>query len=102
MKLVYLGKQLDVTKEHEIISNNPFGFKVTITYTEESWYTNKKEVVHNCTEVHHLFSKDYMGGPSTAFESDLHRSGFIRRISDIESVVIRIETKMRSQHRVNH
>ena len=94
MKITHLGKELDTTKEHELYSNNDFGFKVDIKYTEDSWYPNKEDTANNCTEVHHLWSLDYMGGASIAFESDIHSTGFTRRIDTIESVNIELATKL--------
>lgn len=94
MKITYLGKELDTTKEHELNSKSEFGFKVDIKYTKESWYLTKEDTAYNCTEVHHLWSKDYMGGASIAFESDIHSTGFIRRIDTIESVNIEIADKL--------
>lgn len=91
--LVYLGKELDISKEHELITKSEFGFKVDIKYTEESWYTNKEDTAYNCTEVHHLWSLNYMGGPSIAFESHIHYTGFTRRVDDIESVIIELATE---------
>jgi hypothetical protein len=93
MKLIYLGKELDTTQEHELITDSEFGFKVDIKMTEESGYT-VKETAYNCTEVHHLWSENYMGGASIAFESDIHRTGFTRRINDIESVTIEWADKL--------
>ena len=90
MKIIYLGKELDVTKEHEIFSTNEFGFKVDIKYTKESWYPIKEDTAYNCTEVHHLWSLDYMGGASIAFESDIHRTGFTRKIDSIDSIIIEL------------
>lgn len=92
-KITYLGQELDVTKEHELFSENKFGFKVDIIYTEESMYPDKETTVYNCTEVHHLWDDDYMGGPSIAFESDIHGTGFTRRIDAIESIDISIADK---------
>ena len=94
MKLIYLGQELDTTKEHELVTESEFGFKVHIKYTRESWYPIREYYCHNITEVHHLFSEDYMGGPSIAFESDIHQTGFTRRISDIESVDIELADKL--------
>lgn len=94
MKIIYLGKELDTTKEHELITDSKFGFKVDIKYTEESWYPTKEDTAYNCTEVHHLWSLDYMGGASIAFESDIHRTGFTRRADTIELVNIELATKM--------
>jgi len=94
MKLIYLGEDLDVTKEHELISYNEFGFIVDIEYTKESRYSRKEDSIYNCTEVHHLWNKDYMGGASIAFESDIHSTGFTKRIDDIESVNIKNADKL--------
>lgn len=94
MKIIFLGNELDVTKEHELLSEKEFGFKVDITYTKESWYPEKSVTVNNCTEVHHLWSLDYMGGASIAFESDIHSTGFTRRIDTIESVKIGLAEKL--------
>lgn len=94
MKITYLGQELDPTKEHELKSDNEFGFKVDIKHTKESWYPTKEDTAYNCTEVHHLWSQDYMGGASIAFESDIHSTGFTRRIDTIESVNIDIADKL--------
>ena len=95
MKLIYLGQELDTTKEHELFppDEHEFGFKVDIKMTDESEY-DKNETAYNCTEVHHLWSTNYMGGPSIAFESDIHGSGFTRRIDDIESVTIELAKQL--------
>lgn len=95
MKLIYLGKDLDNRIEHELFADNhEFGFKVDIKYTEESWYPTKEDTAYNCTEVHYLWSLNYMGGPSIAFESDIRCTGFTRRINDIESVTIEIADRL--------
>lgn len=94
MKLIYLGQEIDSTKEHELLTENVFGFKVDIKYTNESWYPAKEDSAYNCTEVHHLWSLDYMGGASIAFESDIHNTGFTRRIDDIEIVNIELADKL--------
>ena len=39
MKLIYLGQELDTTKEHELLTDSEFGFKVDIKMTEESLLT---------------------------------------------------------------
>lgn len=94
MKITYLGKDLDVSMEHELLSENEFGFKVDIKYTKGSWYDIKEDTAYNCTEVHHLWSLNYMGGPSIAFESDIHCTGFTRNIDTIESVTIELADKL--------
>jgi len=94
MDIIFNSKKLDPTKEHELITKSEFGFKVSIKYTDASWYENKELVLNNCTEVHHLWSLDYMGGKSIAFESDIHCTGFTRRIDDIVSVTIELSTEL--------
>lgn len=94
MKLIYLGQELDITKEHDLTTYSEFGFKVDIEYTKESWYPEKQATTYNCTQVHHLWSKNYMGGASIAFESGIHRTGFTRRIDDVESVTIEMVDKL--------
>ncbi|MFT6125852.1 MAG: hypothetical protein ACJAVA_000294 [Flavobacteriaceae bacterium] len=94
MKIIYLGQELDALKEHELLTETEFGFKVDIKYNKESWYLTKEDTAYNCTEVHHLWSSNYMGGASIAFESDIRKTGFTRRISDIESVTIELADKM--------
>ena len=42
MELIYLNKKLDTNLEHELMSENEFGFEVLIEYTENSWYPIKK------------------------------------------------------------
>lgn len=92
MKLIYLGTDLDTDKEQEIFppKDAEFGFIVHIKMTEQSWCGGKEYTIYNCTEVHHLWSKDYMGGASIAFESDIHKTGFTRRIKDVECVTIEL------------
>ena len=94
MKITYLGGEVDTSKEHEMLSENDFGFNVKIKYTDDSFYPNKELVLNNCTEVHHLWSLDYMGGPSIAFESNLHQTGFTRRVDVIESVNIELSESL--------
>lgn len=98
MKITFLGQELDPTIEHELFSKNQFGFKVEIKMTNESWYPQKELTLYNCTEVHHLWSLDYMGGASIAFESDIHGAGFTRRIDDIESVSIQLATELHDSY----
>ena len=98
MELIHLDKVLDVNKEIELTLYEGFGFKVEIEYTEESWYEIKKETICNCTEVHHLWSLDYMGGPSIAFESDTHSTGFTRRTDTIKSVSISLCDKLYNKY----
>lgn len=97
MKLVYLGRELDVNVEHELFSeeSNQFGFNVEVKYTEESWYPVKTQIFRNCTEVHHLFeSLIEERRTSIAFESDIQGTGCNRKIENIESVVITIADKL--------
>jgi len=64
MKLIYLGEEFSSDIENELFSNlDNLGFNVEIIYTEESWYEHKISELFNFTEVHHLWHKNYMGGP---------------------------------------
>ena len=94
MKLIYLVQELDTTKEHELLTDSEFGFKVDIKMAKDNLYKVKEDTAYNCTEVHHLWSLDYMGGASIAFESDIHTTGFTRRINDIETVTIELADKL--------
>ena len=90
MKLIYLNEELDINLEHEIISENEFGFEVLIEYTENSWYPIKKIQLNNFTEVHWRFTDIFNPEPTTrvAFESDVHKNGFNREIDTIKSIII--------------
>jgi hypothetical protein len=98
MKLIYLGKELDSTKEKEIFSGSKFGFNVTVSYKKDSWMSlhEKKQVVetyNNCTEIHNLFDSSIPKEKRIAFESDIHGTGCTRNTEDIESVDIHIAMK---------
>lgn len=79
-RLIYLGTSLDIGKEHELHSDNEFGFDVTITFNGGSIQTR-----NNVTEIHHLY-KSY--SPAIAFESDIHSTGGTVRLNVIDVVVI--------------
>jgi hypothetical protein len=81
MKLVYLNKELDSSLEHELFSENEYGFKVTVTYKD-----SRIDVMNNCTEVHNKYES--YRGDCIAFESDIHVTGCTRTNCDIESVII--------------
>lgn len=89
MRLIYLNAELDATKEHELFNITPKGFKVEVTYTDESWRTKqgfKQEIFESRTEVHHLYKNPFE--ESIAFESDILADGSTRPIKEIESVII--------------
>lgn len=92
MILNYLGESLDSANEHELVSNSKFGFKVKITYALNNPYSkdtniNLVEECNNCTEVHYLY-KSYTKEKRIAFESDIHKTGFVRTVEHIISVDI--------------
>lgn len=90
MKLVYLNAELDSSKEHELFNITENGFKVTIKYLPTSWRYEKgrkEETFENCTEVHNLFESIF-DEKAIAFESDIQATGFVRKIDEIEEVVI--------------
>lgn len=88
MRLIFLGKELDATKEQELISEEEFGYKVTVKYNDG------EDIFYNCTEVHHLYNYTERSRLSIAFESDIHGTGVIRKTIDIESVNIEIANKI--------
>jgi len=92
MTLTYLNAVLDPKKEHELFKITPKGFNVEINYKSGSWLDNagtKQQIFENATEVHHLFKDTGINhDDSIAFESDLRGEGFVRKVADIESVII--------------
>lgn len=96
MKLIYLGEELDSNIEHELYSENEFGFNVTVTYTKDSFeskhlgggqFTEKR---FNCTEVHHRYKSFH--GIKIAVESDIHCTGGTIDVVDVECVIIELAT----------
>ena len=55
MKLINLGEELDVTKEHELITESEFGYKIDIKYTAESLHKVKEDTAYNAIECHWRF-----------------------------------------------
>jgi len=96
MKIIYLGKELNPSEEHELFSENEFGFEIDIKYTGESWYPKKEQKVFNLTEFHWRYTDIFNETPSdgVAFESDIHTTGFTRKIDTIEKVEIRLAEKL--------
>ena len=100
MELIYLNKKLDTNLEHELMSENEFGFEVLIEYTENSWYPIKKIQLNNCTEVHWRFTDNIFNlEPTTkvAFESDIHYGGFNREINTIKTIIITLSEKIKDE-----
>ena len=100
MKLICLNEELDIYLEHEIISENEFGFEVSIEYTETAWYPIKKIQLNNCTEVHWRFTDIFNPEPSTkvVFESDIHSTGFNREIETIKIIEIKYSNKIEEKY----
>lgn len=100
MELIYLNKKLDTNLEHELMSENEFGFEVLIEYTENSWYPIKKIQLNNCTEVHWRFTDIFNLEPTTkvAFESDIHSTGFNREIETIKIIEIKHSNKIEEKY----
>jgi len=115
MKIIYLGKELNSDLEHELTTDNPFGFKVSVKYTNNRYY-GTDQTLNNCTEVHYLFNKKYIDeiiqnhniddldktaesfGYEVAFESDIHSTGFTRLTKYIESITIELDTTKHSDY----
>ena len=91
-KLIYLGKELDVKTEHELINNFHFGVNCFITNIDGTTDTR-----NNCTEVHHIYDS-LSTRERIAFESDLHGTGGTRDIKEIQSVVITKADKMEDHY----
>lgn len=98
MQLINQNQELDNTQEHEIFSENEFGFKVTVTYKKDSWMSKHKghqvvSVFNNCAEVHYLYETIPEDEQRIAFESDIHGTGCTRNVDHIESVVIELASQ---------
>lgn len=99
MKLIYLNAELDSTKEYELNAITPNGFKVEITYKQDSQIgsvLNKHsntftDTFLNASEVHSRFKELHSTGEEIAFESYLRSDGYVRKIKDIEKVVITLQ-----------
>lgn len=91
-KLIFLGTELDVNKEHELFpTNKTLGFDAIIVYKN-----GHGEVRHNLTEVHHLFNTVFE--PGIAFESDIHSTGGTAKVQDIEIVIIVLATEKAKEY----
>lgn len=86
MKLIFLGKELDINMEVELIKGDDFGYDAIIIYKNGTVDTR-----NNCSEIHHLYSSNK---PRIAFESDFHHTGGTCDIDEIDVVVIVEAAKM--------
>jgi hypothetical protein len=92
-KLIFLGRELDVNKEHELFpTNKTLGFDAIIVYKN-----GHGEVRHNLTEVHHLF-KGHSFEAGIAFESDIHSTGGTARVHEIEIVIVVLATEKANEY----
>jgi hypothetical protein len=85
MKLIVNGVELDPNQELEIF-NDDKGFDIYVTYKPDSFLAKHgvyEATVHNCTEFHHLFSKE-----SSAFESDIHCTGGTRKVNELDCIIV--------------
>lgn len=80
MRKLYLGTKLNINIEHELFTENEFGFDAIIIYKD-----GEVETRNNLTEIHHLYESQF---ESIAFESDIHCTGGTVRLEDIDIVVI--------------
>jgi hypothetical protein len=106
MTITFLGNKLDSLVEHELNSNNEYGFTVVVHKSKElveNGYSAKGKlryftipahviVYHNVTEVHSRYREGLR--PGIAFESDLHATGGTREISSTMSVDIQPSKRM--------
>ncbi|MCK9445661.1 hypothetical protein M0Q50_02080 [bacterium] len=93
MKLIFLGEELDSTKEQELVDTG-IGFYVTIKYKSNLVYHN--ECINNCTEVHNLY-ETFGDRKCIAFESNIHQTGFTREIENVESVIIELSDRIEQE-----
>lgn len=99
MKLIYLNAELDSNKEYELNAITPQGFKVEITYKETSWIGESLKADTNCltqtflnaSEIHNRFQERHATGDEIAFESNIRSEGYVRKIKDIDKVVITLQ-----------
>jgi len=85
-KLIYLEQELDINKYHELISDNEFGFSITVLNKEYS------ETFNNVTD----FRYNYVGYPDTiktSFESYIHHTGTTKKLSNIDIIIINYSYK---------
>ncbi len=84
IKFNFFGTEMDVQKEHELISKifYPFGFTVFIEYKD-----GKIQKLNNCTEIHWKFPSPIIGS-QTAFESDHHSTGCTKFLDRIKEVTV--------------
>lgn len=96
MKIIYLGQEIDPTIEHDLRSNNEFGFKIDIKYTDDCWLRGNTDTAYNCTQFHWRYTDLFNPVPSNrvAFESDIHNTGFTKEVSVIEYVGIKIANEL--------
>jgi hypothetical protein len=118
-KLTVLGEDKDWNKELEIFHKDcdaPHGFNCKIAYIDSCRI--KEETRHNCTEFHHRydFDADFIKDPdyetggtdhnhpayfytgSSAFESDIHRTGGTVKLSQVKSIEITIADKLNDSY----
>lgn len=108
-KLIHNGVELDIDKEHEIFSDDEFGFDVEVRYSDDPFYAPKypDQLFHNMDEVHHLYDglikEDILKEDGTmgweakriAFESgNFHYTGCNRGVGQIDTVIITTATKL--------
>jgi len=88
MKLFIFGKEISSEHEVELIVGDDLGLDITIKYKDDV-FDGIEDTKHNCTEFHHLYNiGEKYSKLSSAFESDIHSTGSIRGIDDIEWIKV--------------
>lgn len=84
-RLFFLGLELDNNKETELISEK--GYTVKLSYTKESEWFPKEQILNNITEIYYMFDS-LIDKEQVAFESNIDSTGFTRLLEDLELIEI--------------
>jgi len=76
----------------EMRKNKNYGVKVWIKYNEKFPFKNKEDILRNVTEIHYNFKPiDEFSGKRIAFESDIHQTGLVRKVEQIDEFETSLE-----------
>lgn len=92
MKLFIFGQEINPDYELELIIDDDLGLNIIIKY-KNNIFNGIKETKHNYTKFHHLYNINHIDNKFTeqllsAFESNIHCTGFTEKINKIEWIKI--------------